>query len=128
MARLTKQEQEQLYNKQVAGYKWLKLMDTTQHKTATIPEDLQMRVRHLNTREHVRHQDVILLKSGRDTVSRFSAHDLRRFIPKSSYELVYRLYDIDRDRLYMLKWLTRGLDMYPAYCRTLANKLYNESK
>ena len=128
MARLTKQEQEQLYNKKVASHKWLKLMDTTQHKTATIPEDLQMRVRHLNTREHVRHQDVILLKSGRDTVSRFSAHDLRRFIPKASYELVYRLYDIDRDRVYMLKWLARGLGMYPAYCRTLANKLYNESK
>lgn len=128
MARLTKQEQEQQYNEVVAQYKWLKLIDTSQHKTAYIPDDLLLRVKHLNTREHVRHQDVILLKSGRDTVSRFSAHDLRRFIPKANYELVYRLYDIDRDRVYMLKWLARGLGMYPAYCRTLANKLYTESK
>lgn len=124
MAKQTQAQKEQVYNDSIKDFKWLKYIDTGKNRQVAVPHDLAIRIRHINSREHVRYVDVTQLKSGRDDVSKFTYHDMRRFIDRPVYDMVTKLFDLDKDRVYMLKWLVRGLGMYPAYCRTVVNNLY----
>lgn len=111
----------------IKDYKWLSRFSRGS-QSALVDDGLKHRIDYVNTRINLQERDLAQLQSGRDDVSKLTDIDIIKYTSKQTRELVSTLFSDSKSQQYMLRWVIRGLGIYPAFCKTIVTTKYYQLK